>query len=219
MKRHKKLILMYAILCAFLTMVYVAYAAPRPAFLPRKGVWQLHIEFHGVPRQIEITYPGEEEPRRFWYLLYTVTNNTGQEIKFYPQFELMTDNFKITPAGRHVRRPVFYAIRNLYENTIPLLEQESQVTGPILLGIDNARDSVAIFEEFDPNALSAKIFISGLSNETVKVDLPAPIKKDDKIIKDVLLRKTLMLEYRIPGDIYSPEKRVMLYRDRKWIMR
>lgn len=219
MMQKKKVVILFMSVCACMAMTYSAFAAPRPDFLPREGVWQLDIEFHGAPRLISVRLPGDEEPTLFWYLLYTVTNRTGQEINFYPQFELMTDTFKIVPAGRGVRRPVFHAIRDIYENAIPLLEQEAQVTGPILLGIDNARDSVAIFEDFDPNATQAKIFISGLSNETVKVELPTPINSDEKMIKDVLLRKALMLEYQVPGDRYTLENRVMLYRGRKWIMR
>ena len=102
---------------------------------------------------------------------------------------------------------------------MPLLEPQDSITGPILLGRDNARDSVAIFKDFDPNANSINIFIAGLSNETISVHYPAKSEIELTEKKQVLLRKTLMLQYQVPGDRFSPLNRVMLYRSRKWIMR
>ncbi len=202
-----------ASLCLYGTMVI---AAPEPALVPPPGTWQLDLELHGEPQQISITMPGDSQPRRFWYLLYTITNKTGQDVDLIPQFDLYTDTFQIRQAGVKVRRPVFEAIRDRYANSIPLLEPQSMVTGRILQNGDNARDSVAIFEDFDPNATSVKIFIAGLSNETVTIKSPL-VSQDNS--KEFLLRKTLMLEYQVPGDRYNLDKRVMLYRNREWIMR
>jgi hypothetical protein len=190
------------------------YAPPIPALVPEPGTWQLDIQLHGDPRRIDITLPGTDETQTYWYLLYTITNNTGKERDYYPQFEVFTDTFRSSQAGVGVRRPVFEAIRARYNETIPLLEPESLVTGRILVGEDNARDSVAIFKDFDPSANSAKIFVSGLSNETVKVKSPLA-----ETTREYLLRKTLVLQYQVPGDALSPQKRVMLYRTRDWIMR
>ena len=194
-------------------------AAPEPALVPPPGAWQLDFELHGTPRQISIKLPGDAKPRRFWYLLYSITNNTGRDIEFYPQFDLFTNTFKLYNAGVKVRRPVFEAIRELYAKTIPLLEPENMISGRILLGRDNARDSVAIFEDFDPNSNSVKIFVSGLSNETVTVAHPGQFDSDNQSRKKVLLRKTLMLQYQVPGDRFNLDQRVMLYRGREWIMR
>jgi hypothetical protein len=193
-----------------------AGAAPEPALVPPPGTWQLDLELHGEPHQICITLPGDTQPRRFWYFLYTIANNTGQDIDFIPQFELYTDTFQLRPAGVKVRRPVFDAIRDRYRDSIPLLEPQSMLTGKVLQNVDNARDSVAIFEDFDPNATSVKIFIAGLSNETVTIVSPAASADNSK---EFLLRKTLMLEYQVPGDRFNLDKRVMLYRNREWIMR
>jgi len=202
-----------------LTAVLPLGAAPEPALVPPPGAWQLDFELHGTPRQISIKLPGDAKPRRFWYLLYSITNDTGRDIEFYPQFDLFTDTFKLYYAGVKVRRPVFKAIRELYAKTIPLLEPENMVSGRILLGRDNARDSVAIFEDFDPNSNSLKIFVSGLSNETVTVAHPVRFNSDNQSQKKVLLRKTLMLQYQVPGDRFNLDQRVMLYRGREWIMR
>ncbi|MBN1765023.1 MAG: hypothetical protein JW860_07180 [Sedimentisphaerales bacterium] len=213
------LVILILLLIAFALLMSFAGAVPEPALVPPPGTWQLDFELHGDPQQISLTLPGEYNPRRFWYLLYTVTNKTGQDVEFYPNFEILTDSLKLYQAGDNVRRPVYNAIRDLYPSTIPLLEHEDQVSGKILIGEDNARDSVAIFEDFDPNATHVKIFISGLSNETTTVDYPGGIDLDTGKPKKVLLRKSLMLEYRVPGDQYNPQDRVMLYHSRNWIMR
>jgi len=180
-------------------------AAPKPALVAPPGTWQLDLELHGNPQQINIRLPGDIESRRFWYLLYTVANNTPEEVEFYPQFDLYTNTFK------------------LYH---PLLEPDNMLTGRILVGQDNARDSVAIFTDFDPNATSASIFIAGLSNETITIKPPAVKKSAAGVIdgsakeqKEVLLRKTLMLQYQVPGDRFNLADRVMLYRGRDWVMR
>ena len=196
-----------------------ALAAPTPALVPGPGTWQLDFELHGDPQLITVMLPGDAQPKRFWYLLYTITNNTGQDVEFFPGFYLFTDTFKMYQSGSKVRQPVFEAIRNLYAQTIPLLEDEDMITGRILVGRDNARDSVAIFEDFDPNAGWAKVFVAGLSNETITVDNPTNIDPAANKPKKFLLRKTLMLEYQVAGDRYNLETRVMLYRNRQWIMR
>ncbi|MBI9017649.1 MAG: hypothetical protein JEZ07_10375 [Phycisphaerae bacterium] len=189
-----------------------SFAGPKPPMVPSPGVWQVDIAIHGSPEQITVTMPGEKKTRTFWYLLYTITNNSGQDVDFHPSFELMTNTFRIYKADSKVVKPVYDKIQKLYENKFPLLEPINMVSGKILQGKDNARDCVAIFEDFDPNAKTAKIFITGLSNESTETKHPINNKK-------VLLLKTLMIEYQVPGDAINPEKRVLLSRDRSWVMR
>jgi hypothetical protein len=193
-------------------------AAPKPSAVPPPGVWQLDLELHGAPQQISMILPGETQPSRFWYLLYTITNPSGQDIDFYPQFDLYTNTFKLYPAQLH-NRPVFQEIRRLYARTIPLLEPQHLVTSRILQGADNARDSVAIFPDFDPNATSVRLFVAGLSNEVVRLELPVSTAPEAEQPETVLLRKTLALHYQVPGDPVNLADRVMLYRDREWVMR
>lgn len=194
-------------------------AAPEPALVPGPNIWQLELELHGEPQQLTMKLPTWNKPRTYWYMPYTITNNTGRDVDFYPQFDLLTDTFSLVHGGVEVRKPVFDRIKQLYSTTLPYLEPESEITGRILQGQDNARSSVIIFRDFDPNATSVKIFIAGLSNETVKVLHPAAINPRTKMPKEVLLRKSLMLQYDVPGDRFNPENRVMLYRGREWLMR
>ena len=209
-------------LLTLFVLMSVSYAeapkgVPVPAALPPADIWQLDVEFHGKPEQLEVMLPGSKEPSRFWYLVYTITNNTGSDVDFYPAFEVMTNTFKLYEAGKVPSKPVYKEVERLYKKSVPLLEPEIKVAGKILQGEDNARDCVCILEDFDPNATSIKLFISGFSNETTTVELAD--NKNEKKSKKVLLRKTLMIEYTVPGDEYNQDKKSMIFRRKKWIMR
>ncbi len=195
-------------------LVSAAMAVPEPSLILAPGEWLVDVQFHSAPQPIMVKLAGEDQPRRFWYLTYTVTNNTGEDIDFYPRVEAFTNTFKLYETGVKNRREVFEAIRDRYNNTIPLMEPRDFVSGKLLQGQDNARDSVIIFEDFDPEATSLKIFFAGLSNESEEITINSIGKS-----KKFLLHRTLMLQYQIPGDRFNPDKRVLLYRDREWIMR
>ncbi|MCF7958718.1 MAG: hypothetical protein K9M57_09755 [Phycisphaerae bacterium] len=216
-----KIILSSLLLVAVAVSVPASAEIPKPLTVQLNGLWQLEIELRGTPQPIEVVLPGDDEPTRFWYQIYTLTNNTGKDVYFYPQFDLFTDTFKLYHVGEKARKPVFNVIQKLYTDKFPLLESQEHITGRILQGGDNARDSVAIFEDFDQRATKVKIFIAGLSNEVVAV--PYPTVTDSSLQqekpKEFLLRKTLMLQYQVPGDRFNPQNKVMLFRDQQWLMR
>lgn len=218
-KIRKALLTLGSIAIGFCVTGLVRAEIPGPAVIPPAGVWQLDIQLNGHLQRIAVALAGSDEPKTYWYQLYTVTNNTGEDIEFYPQFEIFTDTFKLYPANTTIRRPVFEAIRDRYSKSIPLLEPEELITGKILFGRDNARDSVAVFEQFDPNATKVMIFVAGLSNETIRLDNPTDLDAETGMPKKVLLRKTLMLEYQVVGDKYNPQARALVYRNRDWLMR
>lgn len=194
-------------------------AAPMPSPVPLPDTWQLDIRIHGTPQRIVVQSPGQDHPKAFWYLPYTITNHTGRDVDFYPECEVFTNTFKLYKAGRGVRKAVFNAVRNRYNRTIPLMESEENVTGRILQGQDNQRDSVIIFEDIDPNANEVKLFFSGISNEFAIVKSPVDKDPETGTARNYLLKKTLMLQYQIPGDALNQDQKVMLYRNRSWVMR
>lgn len=216
---YKKKSLIILLVISVLLLNTQGICAPKPALVAPVNTWQIDVEMHGDPRLIQVRLPGESAAKNYWYLLYTVTNNTGQDIDFFPQIELFTDTFKLHTAGAKVRQLVFETIQDRYSKTIPLLESQDMVSEKLLQGQDNSRDTVAIFEDFDPNASQVRIFVSGLSNETVTVKHPLLVNPETSKEKEVLLRKTLMLEYQLSGDRYRPEQRIMLYQNRDWVMR
>ncbi len=200
-------------------LAVAAQAAPKPSYVDDPWTWQLEFRVYSHPKLIELTLPGQTEPHRYWYMLYTVTNNTGREVEFYPQFDVLTDTLMLTRSEKHVSNLVFEKMRQSYADTIPLLESQQQIRGTIMQGGDNERDGIAIFEDFDPNARSIRLFVSGLSNEVAIVDHPIKTDPETGRPKEILLRKTLMLEYQVLGDALNPEGRVALYKHRDWVMR
>jgi hypothetical protein len=177
----------------------MAFGFPKPSPVPVD--WELDFKFQDLKR-ILMCVPGQK-PQIYWYMIYTVSNNTGQDVVFHPEFTLVTNTLKVLPAMVNVEPEVFKAIKNEYKSTYPWLEHPSKVIGKILQGKDNARDSVAIWPDFDPKATSVNVFAGGLAGEIVAVPNPAfvPGKSDPKKIPpQFVLRKTLRIHYAMPSD-------------------
>ncbi len=200
-----------------------AWTAPRPSQVPVS--WQLDIHYEN-PHAIELTLPGENIRRRYWYILCTVTNDTGTERIFVPEFALYTDTGQVLQAGRRVPTAAFRAIKKRHNN--PLLKDMTGMTGRLLQGDDNAKDGVAIWREMDPQAGAFDIFIGGLSGETAELHLPTPITvteigargKDRKVVKNkIILSKTLMLHYSLPGEAAARMRIEPRLQKEEWVMR
>jgi hypothetical protein len=203
---------------------------PKPLEVPAK--WELDIETQ-IPRPIRIRMPGGTTQRTFWYVLYTVTNHTKDpdsgrptEQLFAPNFSLYTKTGQLVRAGSKVPTLVYEAIKKRHNN--PHLKDVAAITGKLLYGEDNAKDGVAMFQDFDPKAGSIDIFIVGLSGETKDIVLPSAVtvtrvnshgKKIVKKTHTITLSKTLRLNYMIPGEkqarLHTPVKLVR----KDWILR
>lgn len=158
---------------------------PRPALYPES--WQLDFEA-AIPQRIVVEVPGRG-PQAYWYLTYTVTNRTDREQLFMPVFELLTHDGNVYRSDRGVPAVVFDRIKQREKK--PLLEPFHQIAGTLLVGEDQARDGVAIWQE-PPGRMGAfSIFVEGLSGETATVKLGE---------RDVILRKQLQLNFHIRGD-------------------
>ena len=192
-------------------------AAPEPAIVPSPSDWTFDVKFR-PPELIELQEGRDGQSRRYWYIILTVTNDTGRDAGFFPECEMMTDTFEITPAGSGVSPRVFERIKQLYELEYPFLESLSSADSRMLQGEDNTRDIALIWPDFDTRARNVKFFISGLSNETVAVDHPVAKDEQGRPVK-VYLRKTLLLDYKIGGDPrYRAHTRVIL-NGKDWVMR
>jgi len=203
----------------------VALSSPPPQPSVASLSWQLDFT-HEAPRSISLRLPGREETKSYWYSLFTVTNRTGADQIFVPDFVLYTDTGKIVRAGDGVPGAVFEAIQKRHNN--PLLVDLAAATGKILQGEDNAVDSVAIWREFDPKARAFDLFVGGLSGEHLRVPLPVPIKvtvaneKGNKVqvLKtEVVLYKCLHVSYRLPGEAAARSRTAPEAVKRRWVMR
>ena len=207
----------YGILGISAVIACVCLAAVEPAIVPAPGQWTVDIKFTH-PLQIVPLTRTDNQPTRFWYVIITITNNTDNDVGFYPKCDLMTDTFRITPAGKSVTPAVFEQIKKRHRSKYPFLELLAKAGNRILQGEDNTKDIAIIWPDFDVKAKNIKVFIAGLSNETVAID--HPVAKDQSgLPRKVFLRKTLELSYAFKGDPTLRSGAGLAYKGKRWIMR
>jgi hypothetical protein len=211
--RLAALSLLIAAIFAFAFSQFAAADYPKPS--PYPIAWQLKFE-NGTPTRVVVDVPGRGNVA-YWYMTYTVTNNTDEERTFLPFFEMMTNDGKVYRSDKNVPKAAFDAVKQREKK--PLLEAWTTIGGELRLGEDQAKDGVAIWEEPTLRMGKFSIFVGGLSGETVtlKDDKGQPMK--DKDGNPVILRKTLQLNYHIRGDdVYPGEDEVNVNKS-DWVMR
>ena len=138
----KRLLLCFALALASVLVLRnsSAVAYPKPSI--NRISWELDFT-HGLPQRIAVTLPGQDAPRAFWYMTFTVTNNTKDEQSFLPIFDLVDDHGNIHKSDQNIPKEVFTAIKA--REKIKLLEPIAKASGRILVGPDQAHDSVDCF--------------------------------------------------------------------------
>jgi len=184
--------------------------------------WNLDFQFDR-PEPIVVTGPTGEK-QIYWYVLYTVTNKTGQDRTFVPVFTLFADTGALSRAG--IYPSVFDAVKKLRKPKF--LENAVQMMGKLLVGEDNARTGVAIFPPLSFKTTKFTIFIEGLSGEFIErpnpvappqaaAGKPEEVKPDaDKVIR---LRKTLALTYTLPSENWMQNLDQPIFQGKKWTWR
>lgn len=194
-----------------------AWAAPEPAKAPR--AWELDVEFHDLQR---ITVTAGGRTASYWYLLYTVTNNSAQDVDFYPGFDLVTNQLEVVPANEGIHPAVYDAVEARYRKQYPFFRNPMKVTGKLLQGADNARTSAAVFREFAAEANEVTIYGGGFSGEITRMPNPVfdPNKpENEQNQRFFILRKTLAIRYDVPGDPQTRLSASATRRGMEWIMR
>ena len=208
----------YGTLVVLAVIACVSVAAPQPAIVQGPNDWTVEVTFEH-PQQIMLKTGPQDKPTRFWYTLITLTNKTNRDVDFYPLCELMTDTFQIIPAGKAVPAAVvFERIRKRHQSKYPFLELLEKTSSKVLQGADNAKDIAIVWPDFDPKAKGIKLFLAGLSNETVVIDHPVAKDQTGKPVR-VFLRKTLELSYTLGGDPAFRSDVKMIHKGKRWIMR
>lgn len=188
--------------------VQESHGYPEPSIVPKS--WDLDFKVTKSDT-IRMRLPGQDEKKLFYYITYTVTNKTGKDQMFIPVASMFTNRGHLLTSGRGVHPAVFKEIKKRLDN--PLLMSPTQVVGKILQGRDHAKDGVFIWpvpEDKDIDLL--RVFISGLSGESYKA-------KDPVTDQEYTLWKTIMLEYRTPGDQKSTPLKTFVKQAEHWIMR
>ena len=222
----------------------VAAVADEPKPNPTAVSWELQVRTT-EPARIQVDTGGG--PRTYWYMIYTVVNNNGQDIPFHPDIERVSEIDSEVPADQAEARPhdasriitdpsmvgahpkIFEAIQQRHARTHPFLVTPVKAIGTLLQGKDNARTSVAIFPELDPRVSRFTIYFGGLSGETITRKNPlydprraakAPADKDAiENEKVFVLQKTLAMPYTLPGDVRTRPTATPALGRLDWVMR
>ncbi|MCC7352042.1 MAG: hypothetical protein IT446_15895 [Phycisphaerales bacterium] len=199
-----------------LLLVNAAQAGEYPKPSPYPISWELNFS-HSQPQRIVVKAPGELTASAYWYVTYTVTNNTRQEQLFLPMFELLGDDGAVMRSDDNIPPAVFDAIKARTKND--LLQPPLSVGPEIRIGEDQAIDSVAIWREPKLRMGQFSIFATGLNGEWVylKDDQGNPVKGADG--QPVILRKTLMLTYLVRGDETFGGPDAVVEKSQQWVMR
>src|SRR5215218_3768689 len=140
---------------------------PKPSPYPK--TWQLDFT-HGKPKRLVVTPEGSTVPKAFWYMTYTVTNNTNKEQLFLPAFELVSEDGKIYRNDINIPRGVFETIKK--NEGSRFLQPAAAIGGELRVGESEGKDGVAIWPEPGPEMGTFSIFASGLSGETATMKGP-----------------------------------------------
>lgn len=199
--------------------------ARRPAGLPI--AWEFELKFED-PKRIDVG------GTTYWYVLYTATNTSDTTQRFFPQFEIVTDALKVFHTDLGISPAVFDAIYERHKGLYRYLVPPSRVIGNVKAGADNAVESVAIWRDVDLDANAFSIFVTGLSGEMRLEPNPAfdPAKPESvkrtiggREVEEIVnpryftLRKTLQVEYGLPGSPDARKTAAVERRDARWIMR
>jgi len=205
--------LLVVLLClGFTHFARAEYPKPSPYLI----AWQLKFQ-HDKPKRLVVQVPGRSTPVAYWYITYQVTNNTDQERTFLPMFEMLTSEGKVIRSDKNIPKVVFDAIKQREKKQF--LEPWTKVGGELLLGDDQAKDGVAIWEEPMPRMGKFNVFVGGLSGEHVQMKDDAGNVMKDKDGNAIILRKTLQLDYHIKGDEVYPGEDDVDQEPETWVMR
>jgi hypothetical protein len=170
---------------------------PEPS--PYPIAWEFTFDYD-LPARIVVNAPNSTATKAYWYLPYTITNEGEDTQTFIPQ--LLTDDGKLHKANRDVPKYVFDAIRTRQRND--LLLPPTRAGGELRPGVDQARDSIAVWEEPNPDMDTFRIFVGGLSGEFVELKDDKGVQLKDKKGEPIILRKTLQLTFHTKGDDVHP---------------
>lgn len=186
---------------------------PQPSARPI--AWELQFEYL-EPRRIAVG------GQSYWYMVYTVTNYSGATQRFFPTCQLVTQDLKVVDTDVGISTAVFEAIRARHIKTHKYLVPPAQAIGDLLVGEGYARESVAIWRGVDVPGNRFCVFVAGISGESRLDPNPgfdAAQPESAANPRWFTLRKTLELQYRLPGSDTARQSALPVLEHARWIMR
>lgn len=183
---------------------------PEPNPIPVR--WQLDLDV-GPLRVASVETPGQG-PTLYYYLTYTVTNNTDEDILLAPSFDLSTETGINVVAGQGVPASVTREILGRLNN--PLLNDQVNMIGVLRRGVAHAREGLVVWPVRDVAADEVRVYMAGFSGETTRIQVVDRLSGNPR---DVVLRKTLMATHQTPGNITGIGSEPLDRGESRWIMR
>lgn len=184
--------------------------APEPNPIPVR--WQLDLDV-GPLRVASVETPGQG-PMLYYYLTYTVTNNTDEDILLAPSFDLSTETGISVVAGQGVPASVTREILGRLNN--PLLNDQVNMIGVLRRGVAHARQGLVVWPVRDVAADEVRVYMAGFSGETARIQV---VDRHSGNLRDVVLRKTMMAIHHTPGNIDGVGSEPLNRVEARWIMR
>ncbi|MEO6435110.1 MAG: hypothetical protein ABIP55_05040, partial [Tepidisphaeraceae bacterium] len=157
---HRRCLVSAALIVTALALVPATSRGEYPKPSPYPKTWELEFA-HGKPTRIVVQPENSPVPRAYWYITYSVTNNSNQEQLFLPAFELLTHDGRVIRNDKNIPNVVFEAIKK--REGARFLQPAALVGGELRIGPDQGKDGVAIWPEPTPEMGQFSIFASGLS--------------------------------------------------------
>lgn len=213
MSRMHRLVLVVSAVCVLgLQQASAQQPQTAPAKLPEPSLypttWELKFDYR-KPVRVVVEVPGKSVVQAYWYMPYTITNQTDQERMFLPIFELVGEDGKIRRSDKNIPQAVLEIIKTREGNKF--IQSSLQASGELRIGPEEAKYSVAVWPEPMPEMGRFAILVGGLSGEYQRVKNAAG--------EEVVLRKTLQLNFLVRGDEVYPGEDAVNENPVLWIMR
>ena len=171
-----RILIMTILLSVLASVVQTSHGYPKAS--DRATRWQLRLDTGDLR-----FYRDSERGDGYWILIYEVTNETKEDHRWIPQFDLVTDKGEILADGDDVPRNVQLDILDVFGD--PLMKSQSDASGPLLQGEENAIRGVAIWKAGREDVREVQIFAAGVSGDTAEVihPLTGEMKKLHRVIQ------------------------------------
>ena len=194
----------------------LAIFAPVVLFAPATAAPIAPVCTMGIARELDFTatelrlFKDPDSGKHYWYMIYDVVNNTGQDQRFAPRIDLLIDDGSLVRQGEGVPSTVTKQLKEFLGND--LLEDQFEILGEVLQGKAHAKSGLVIFPAADLTPTELTVFVQGLSRETEKTTNPTTGAQ-------VTLRKAARLDYLVAGDPQAIGTVTYPVVNREWIFR